>query len=156
MPHTCTQTSVYSCSALQIVSTQVCNAVRTLCNSVAATEGPSSLVATIKNAGTQPASLTATLGSCTHSNVTVPSQPLSLAPNQTSEAVFEVQYPVPVRKFRIRAQGTSAGTVHVGKVLCVDVFLCVVVPMYFHTAMFSMCPSFMVSTGVCIGHLPHI
>lgn len=84
--------SVYSCRVPQIVTSEVCNSVRTQCNSVAAIGGPSTVVATVKNTGAQNASLTARLGSCTHSNVTVDSQPLNLAPGETSEAVFQVQY----------------------------------------------------------------
>ena len=103
------QTMKYSCEApaghgdqfmcvMQVVSTQMCNSGRTLCNSTAALIGPSTVVVEVRNLGTLSAWFTHTLDDCTHPIIPVPSQlsshprqaELFLDPDVPTEVVFEV------------------------------------------------------------------
>ena len=85
---------------MQVVSTQMCNSGRTLCNSTAALIGPSTAVVEMKNTGTLSAWFTNTLDDCTHPIIPVPSQlsshprqaELFLDPDVPTEVVFEVPH----------------------------------------------------------------
>lgn len=75
---------------MQVVSTQMCNSGRTLCNSTAALIGPSAAVVEVKNLGTLSAWFTHTLDNCTHPIIPVPQAELLLDPDDPTEVVFEV------------------------------------------------------------------
>ena len=74
----------------QILSAQVCNSAKTVCDSVAALNSASRAMIEVKNVGFLAASYTTTLDNCTYPIIPVAAQSLSLASNETAEVRFEV------------------------------------------------------------------
>lgn len=75
---------------LQILSAQVCNSARTVCDSVAALNSASMAMIEVKNTGTLTASYITTLDNCTYPTIPVAAQSLSLAAKETASIWFEV------------------------------------------------------------------
>ena len=76
---------------LQVVSTEVCNPEKLLCNSIAPVHNPSAAVIEVKNTGSETSSYTVSLGECSHPVTVLDSQTLSLESSEISEVVFEVR-----------------------------------------------------------------
>lgn len=75
---------------MQIVSVRVCNAARTVCDSVAALNSAALVMVVVRNTGAVAAEYTLSFGNCSHPTQPVPAQSLTLDASETAEVRFEV------------------------------------------------------------------
>lgn len=76
--------------SVQVVSAEVCNSARTLCNSIAPVRNPSLAVLQVNNTGARDSTFTVTMESCDHPVVAAGPKTLSLTPGEVTDVVLQV------------------------------------------------------------------